>query len=58
MRRIAIEEPPPLSLTLAMTLLRSVIAVVVLAYGWQNWQHMSDFLTEFHGRAAGTSPPG
>lgn len=41
MRRIAIEEPPPLSFTLAMTLLRSVTAVVVLAYGWQNWQHMT-----------------
>jgi putative oxidoreductase len=41
MRHITIEEPPPLSLTLAMTLLRSVAAIAVMAYGWQNWQHLA-----------------
>ena len=48
MRRITIEEPPPLSLTLAMTFLRFVIALVVLAYGWQNWQN----LTHWQGQLA------
>jgi uncharacterized membrane protein YphA (DoxX/SURF4 family) len=46
MRRIAIEEPPPLSLTVAMTLLRSITAIVVFAYGWQSWQHLAGWQTE------------
>lgn len=46
MRRITIEEPPPLSLTLGMTLLRWVTAVVVMAYGWQNWLHLAHWQTQ------------
>jgi uncharacterized membrane protein YphA (DoxX/SURF4 family) len=46
MRRITFEEPPPLSFTLAMTTLRSIAAMVVIAYGWQNWQQLANWEAE------------
>jgi putative oxidoreductase len=44
--QISFEEPPPLSFTLAMTMLRSIAAMVVIAYGWQNWQQLANWKAE------------
>jgi putative oxidoreductase len=55
MRQIAIEEPPPLSFTLVMTTLRSISGIVVIAFAWQNWEHLAHWQVEL-ARFGVTSP--
>ena len=46
MTRIAIEEPHPISVTLAMTALRVTASIVVIAYAWQQWQQLAGWEAE------------